>query len=210
MGDDMLDRIAIYQRRDNALTLAAMRPAIALPLIESLNDIPLIFHELDKVQGYNGELQMLHGLLEMEVERLRKAILSFGNGESFDWNILGCIDENEQLKAKVAEYERLERVKMAAEAMEASGRLGMGLPMSVVKNMIESKPSRDSQAMLQHISQPLADRLSSKPKVDVRKIRQYIQDFGDVVFPVETMEEVLELVDWQEREIERLRKEGGK
>jgi hypothetical protein len=59
--------------------------------------------------------------------------------------------------------------------------------------------------MLSHISQPLADRQSSKPKVDVRKIRQYIQDFGDVVFPVETMEEVLELVDWQEREIERLR-----
>jgi ribosomal protein L18E len=59
--------------------------------------------------------------------------------------------------------------------------------------------------MLQHISQTLADRQSGKPKVDVRKIRRYIQDFGDVVFPVETMEEVLELVDWQEREIERLR-----
>jgi hypothetical protein len=59
--------------------------------------------------------------------------------------------------------------------------------------------------MLQHISQPLADRLSGKPKVDVRKIRQYIQDFGDVVFPVETMEEVLELVEWMERENERLR-----
>jgi hypothetical protein len=59
--------------------------------------------------------------------------------------------------------------------------------------------------MLQHISQPLADRLSSKPKVDIQKIRQYIQDFGDALFPVETMEEMLELVEWYEKEIERLR-----
>jgi predicted Rossmann fold nucleotide-binding protein DprA/Smf involved in DNA uptake len=63
--------------------------------------------------------------------------------------------------------------------------------------------------MLQHISQPLADRLSSKPKVDTQKMRQWIRDFGDVKFTAETMEEVLELVEWQEREIERLRKEGG-
>jgi ABC-type Fe3+-hydroxamate transport system substrate-binding protein len=63
--------------------------------------------------------------------------------------------------------------------------------------------------MLSHISQPLADRQSSKPKVDIQKIRQWIRDFGDVVFPVETMEEVLELVEWYEKEIERLRKEGG-
>jgi hypothetical protein len=59
--------------------------------------------------------------------------------------------------------------------------------------------------MLQHISQTLADLQSSKPKVDITKIRRYIQDFGDVVFPVETMEEVLELVEWLERENERLR-----
>jgi hypothetical protein len=63
--------------------------------------------------------------------------------------------------------------------------------------------------MLSHISQPLADRMSSKPKVDIQKIRQYIQDFGDALFPVETMEEMLELVEWYEKEIERLRKEGG-
>jgi hypothetical protein len=63
--------------------------------------------------------------------------------------------------------------------------------------------------MLQHISQTLADRQSGKPKVDIQKIRQYIQDFGDALFPVETMEEMLELVEWLERENERLRKEGG-
>jgi hypothetical protein len=59
--------------------------------------------------------------------------------------------------------------------------------------------------MLSHISQPLADRLSSKPKVDIQKIRQWIRDFGDVKFTAETVEEILELVEWQEREIERLR-----
>lgn len=33
--------------------------------------------------------------LEAEVDRLRAAILSFGNGNDFDWNVLGRIEELE-------------------------------------------------------------------------------------------------------------------
>lgn len=45
--------------------------------------------------------------LEAEVDRLRSAILSFGNGNDFDWNVLARIDEleveNERLRAELAE-----------------------------------------------------------------------------------------------------------
>lgn len=59
--------------------------------------------------------------------------------------------------------------------------------------------------MLQHISQTLADRQSGKPKVDITKIEQVIRDNYDTRFLSETVEELIELIRWQEKEIERLR-----
>lgn len=53
--------------------------------------------------------------LEAEVDRLRAAILSFGNGNDFDWNVLGRIDELE------LEIERLrDLVKTLESACEDS------------------------------------------------------------------------------------------
>lgn len=47
----MIDRKAIYERRNNAQVLAIMRPAISLPLLESLNDIPLLVHEVSELEN---------------------------------------------------------------------------------------------------------------------------------------------------------------
>jgi hypothetical protein len=63
--------------------------------------------------------------------------------------------------------------------------------------------------VLSHISQPVQDILHQKPKVDITKIEQVIRDNYDTRFLSETVEELIELIRWQEKEIERLRKEGG-
>lgn len=54
-----------------------------------------------------------------------------------------------------------------------------------------------------HISQSVNDILNHKPHVDTGRIAQAIQDEPNIMFLPETMEEVLELVRWLEKENEK-------
>lgn len=61
----------------------------------------LLRQRLEAYESENQRLKAANAELTTERDQARKAILSYGKGEKFDWDVLGRIDELERANAKL-------------------------------------------------------------------------------------------------------------